>query len=79
MEVHWIALSPDKQRIVMTGGNAMKHRVLMATIDPRTGQLMLEHRFREPGSGELGISFERGRWPHGEGAPAIPHGAVFSR
>lgn len=77
---HWIALAPDNQRIVISGGGqALERRVLLARIDPDTGKLSLDSTFKSKEGDELGVSFERRRWPHGIGAPAIPHGAVFSR
>ena len=69
---HWISLSPDGRRIIISGGaKAMQARLLMATIDPKTGKLTLD-----PG---LSIDFDRPSWPHGDSGKAIPHGAVFSR
>lgn len=68
---HWIALSPDHRRVVVTGYGAMKHRVVMATFDSATGRLALDQRFRNPGAAEPGFRME------GEVA-GIPHGAVFS-
>ena len=69
---HWISLSPDGRRIIISGGaKAMQARLLMATIDPKTGKLTLD-----PG---LSIDFDRPSWFHGDSGKAIPHGAVFSR
>ena len=69
---HWISLSPDGRRIVISsGGKALEKRLLMATIDPRTGKMAFDKRFS--------VSFDRQSWPHGDSGPAIPHGAVFSR
>jgi hypothetical protein len=76
--LHWIALAPDGQRIVLSGGNGdMSHRVLLARIDPRNGGLSLDQTFRSPGAAEPGISFNRDQWPHGRVGKAVPHGAVF--
>jgi hypothetical protein len=77
--LHWIALAPDGERIVLSGGNGlMRHRVLLARIDRRNGSLSLDDTFRTPGSAEPGISFDRNRWPHGQYGKAVPHGAVFT-
>ena len=77
---HWIALAPDGRRIVISGGkNAFETRVLMARIDPATGQLSLDATFRDKGSSTPGVSFDRASWPHGPTGKAMPHGAVFSR
>jgi hypothetical protein len=79
MQPHWIALAPDGHRIVISGGKqALLTRVLLATIDPRTGELKLDTRFRDKGSAQPGISFDRASWPHGTTGRAVPHGAVFS-
>lgn len=75
---HWIAISPDHRRVVITGYQDMKHRVVMARFDPVTGQLTLDHRFREPGATTPGFEMTGKDWPHGGRADGIPHGAVFS-
>lgn len=75
---HWIAISPDQRRVVVTGYGAMKNRVLMARFDPATGRLSLDERFREEGAREPGFRFDDRTWPHGANAAGIPHGAVFS-
>ena len=80
MLVHWIALSPDKKRIVVSGGpEKMQMRILMANIDPASGALSLDRSFGDRGASDPGISFDRKSWPDGDLGPAIPHGAVFSR
>jgi hypothetical protein len=76
---HWIALSPDHRRVVVTGYEALKHRVVIARFDPATGQLALDERFREAGASEPGFRMDNKTWPHGGAAKGIPHGAVFSR
>lgn len=77
---HWISLSPDGQRIVVSGGKeALETRVLMVRIDRRTGKLALDERFRDKGATEAGVSFDRKSWPHGNTGRALPHGAVFSQ
>ena len=76
---HWIAISPDHRRVVVTGYQGMKHRVVIARFDPATGQLALDERFREEGAAEPGFRMDNKTWPHGGAARGIPHGAVFSR
>ncbi|MDQ3172025.1 MAG: selenium-binding family protein [Acidobacteriota bacterium] len=77
---HWISLDPTGTRIVISGGDGtLSRRVLVATIDPMTGALALDPRFRDPGAAAAGVSFGRTTWPHGPTGPAVPHGAVFSR
>ncbi|MCC7309387.1 MAG: hypothetical protein IT173_17630 [Acidobacteria bacterium] len=77
---HWIALEPSRKRIVMSGGGGtLESRLLLANIDPRTGKLSLDETFKEKGSTQPGINFDREIWPHGNDGRGIPHGAVFSR
>jgi hypothetical protein len=77
-EPHWIAISPDQRRVVVTGYDAMQHRVVMARFDSVTGQLSIDERFREEGAAEPGFRMDDKTWPHGGNAKGIPHGAVFS-
>ncbi len=76
---HWIGIEPNHRRVVITGYQAMKTRVLLATFNATTGALALDQRFRAEGSRELGMRMEHTTWPHGGNGPGIPHGAVFSR
>ena len=66
---HWISVSPDHRRVAITGYGTLRHRVLLARLDPGTGRLTLDERFREEGSAEPGFTLHDG----------IPHGAVFGR
>jgi hypothetical protein len=78
--LHWIALAPDSERIVISGGNGeLESHLLMARIDRATGRLKLDEEFRPAGATVPGVSFDRRVWPHGQAGKAIPHGAVFSR
>ena len=76
---HWIAVSGDQRRVVITGYGALRNRVLIARLDPATGQLALDERFREEGAAEPGFRMTGKSWPHGGGADGVPHGAVFGR
>ena len=76
---HWLSMSPDRRRVVITGYGAMKNRVVIARFDSTTGALALDERFREEGTGEAGFVMERRAWPHGGRGAGIPHGAVFTR
>ena len=76
---HWIAISPDRRRVVVTGYQGMRHRVVIARFDPANGQLRLDERFREEGATEPGFRMDNKTWPHGGTGKGIPHGAVFSR
>jgi len=75
---HWIAISPDQRRVVVTGYAALQHRALIASFDPLTGRLTMDDRFREEGASEPGFRMDNKTWPHGGNAMGIPHGAVFS-
>lgn len=76
---HWIGIEPNHKRVVITGYQAMKTRVLLATFNAETGALALDERFRAPGSSESGMRLEHLTWPHGGAGAGIPHGAVFNR
>lgn len=76
---HWISISPDHRRVVVTGYGDMKNRIAMVRFDPATGALAMDERFREPGATEPGFRMDDKTWPHGGTAKGVPHGAVFSR
>ena len=76
---HWISMSEDRRRVVVTGYAAMKHRVLIARFDSATGRLSLDDRFREPSASVPGFRMDDKTWPHGGNAKGIPHGSVFGR
>ena len=76
---HWLSLSPDRRRVVVTGYGALKNRVVIARFDSANGQLAMDERFREPGAAEPGYLMSGKTWPHGGSGAGIPHGAVFSR
>lgn len=76
---HWIAMAPDRRRVVITGYAALQHRALIARFDPATGALSLDERFREEGASEPGFRMDNKTWPHGGDSKGVPHGAVFSR
>ena len=76
---HWIAMSPDKRRVVVTGYRSLQHRVELLRFDASTGQLTRDERFREEGADSAGFRMDNKTWPHGGSAKGVPHGAVFSR
>ena len=76
---HWISMSPDRRRVVITGYGAMRNRAVIARFDSATGGLAIDERFREEGASEAGFRMDGKTWPHGGSAAGIPHGAVFSR
>lgn len=74
---HWSSADPGSDRIVITGQDDGEPRVLIARLDPATGQLSWDEGFRDAGSARLGVSFDRPTWPHGSVDHAMPHGALF--
>jgi hypothetical protein len=77
---HWISIEPGGRRVVVTSGDGpTQYKVLIANLDPETGALAWDADFRDPETDEVGVSFNRTVWPHGEAGPARPHGSVFSR
>ena len=65
---HWLSADRASNRLVVTGSQGSW--VLMVRLDPATGVLSIDERFR--------ASFDRTKWPHGETGKAWVHGAVFS-
>ena len=75
---HWISVSPDQRRVVITGYASLQNRVMIARFDSTTGALSIDNRFREEGATEPGFRMDNKTWPHGGNAKGKPHGAVFS-
>ena len=73
---HWLAYDGGSGRLVVNDG---KRRMLLVTLEERTGALALDTAFRDSAAGEPGVSFDRPRWPHGASGAAVPHGTVFGR
>jgi hypothetical protein len=74
---HWLALDEASGRIAIADRGDGEERLFVATLDPATGALALDERFRDRGSDRPGVSFERAEWPHGRTGAARPHGTVF--
>ena len=75
---HWISLSGDERRIVITGYAGTRHRIIVADFDPTDGSIRVDTEFGDSPA-RPGISFDRSEWPHGATGPGDPHGVVFSR
>lgn len=76
---HWISIEPGGHRVVVTSGEGdTLYSVLIVRMDPDTDSLEFDPSFRDPGSDEPGVRFDRTSWPHGAAGAARPHGAVFS-
>ena len=61
--------------VARTGLNG-DHRVCIAD-EAADGQLSLDEQFRDEGTGEACLDFDRASWPHGDWGPAKPHSMVF--
>ncbi|NNM35180.1 MAG: hypothetical protein HKO53_19045 [Gemmatimonadetes bacterium] len=75
---HWISLSPDRRRIVITGYAGTRHRMIIVDLDPFDGTMRVDPNFGGT-EDRPGISLDREDWPHGATGPGDPHGVVFSR
>ena len=53
------------------------HRVYLLRLDPETGELRVDTAFRDEATDEVGIDFNRAKWPHGATGPARPRGMLF--
>ena len=74
---HWLALDSASGRIVVADRGDGEPRIFVLTVDPETGALAVDERFRDPGSERPGVDFGRSDWPHGTSGAARPHGSVF--
>jgi len=82
---HGLAMSADGTRLAVADYTADvpgyrqdgDHRVYLLRLDPATGRLRIDGAFQDELSGEVGVSFERASWPHGETGPARPAGLLF--
>lgn len=77
-EPHWLALDPGSHRLIVGAQGSGEDRVLMARLDPATGELRWDETLRAR-NGFPGIDFRRTSWPHGETGLAFGHAALFGR
>ena len=75
---HWAAIDPTGRRLIVNSGGRGK-RLFMVNLDPSSGKLSIDDRFRSAGDTSAGILITHRAWPHGFDGAASPHGAVFSR
>jgi hypothetical protein len=73
---HWLSPDPGSDRLIVTEQGDGPPRLLMARLDPASGQLSWDARFRDDSS-RPGVSFDRARWPNGLSGMAMPHAALF--
>ncbi|HVQ41205.1 MAG TPA: hypothetical protein VMS54_03325 [Vicinamibacterales bacterium] len=76
---HWLALDATGRRAVLNSAGSKPNRLYLIDVDPVTGALTIDDRFRDPGATTSGVSLTGKRWPHGFTGEARPHGTVFSR
>ncbi len=76
---HWTAIDPTGRRVVVNSAGSKPNRLYIVDIDPLTGALSLDQRFRDAGSTSPGVTLTGKTWPHGFSGRARPHGTVFSR
>ena len=77
----WVAVDPTGKRLVVnsSGGGKGGNRLFIVNLDPGTGRLSFDDRFRDASSNRPGIWLSSRSWPHGFVGTAAPHGTVFSR
>jgi hypothetical protein len=77
---HWIAIDSTGRRVVLnSGGYGKSDRLFIVNLDPSSGALSIDGRFKDAGSDRAGVNFSARTWPHGFTGTAAPHGTVFSR
>jgi hypothetical protein len=76
---HWIAIDGTGRRVVLNSAGSKGNRLFIVNLDPATGRLSIDDRFRDPGSARAGLSLNQRTWPHGFTGTIKPHGTVFSR
>jgi len=82
---HGVTMSADGTRVAVsnytidTPGFVQDgdHRVYVLRLDPSSGRLRIDGAFLDEKSGEVGVSFDRPSWPHGDTGPARPAGLLF--
>jgi hypothetical protein len=74
---HWSSADPSSDRIVITEQGDGRPRVMIARLDPQTGALHWDTRFRDPGATLPGLDFKSVEGPAGVVAAAMPHASVF--
>ena len=71
---HWLAADRKGNRLVLTGDD--QDWVLIVNIDPNTGKLSLDERFRQAGAAAPGIHLTSADSP--QSGPAAVHGSLFA-
>lgn len=76
---HWAAIDSYGRRVVVNSAGSRPNRLYIINVDPATGALSLDERFRDRDSPRPGVTLTGKTWPHGFIGEAKPHGTVFSR
>ena len=76
---HWASIDAAGRRIVVNSGGSKPNRLYIVNLDPATGALSMDQRFRDAGKSVPGVTMTGKTWPHGFSGEARPHGTVFSR
>ncbi len=76
---HWAALDATGLRVVVNSGGSKPNRLYVVDVDPKTGRLEIDARFKDATATGAGVSLTGKAWPHGFTGEATPHGTVFSR
>jgi hypothetical protein len=80
-----LAMSADGTRVAVADGGITipgrvadgDHRIHVVRLDPATGRLRLDAAFQDETTGEVGVSFDRTHWPHGDTGAARPAALLF--
>jgi 56kDa selenium binding protein (SBP56) len=72
---HWLASDSRRSRVVVTGDDM--GYVVIVNVDPHTGKLSLDDRFRDERTGAVGVSLNGRTYPQGTIAKAFVHGTLF--
>jgi len=76
---HWASLNTTGRRVVVNSAGSKPNRLYIVDVDPATGKLVIDARFKDAGAAGPGVSLTGKAWPHGFSGTARPHGTVFSR
>ena len=76
---HWAALNATGRRVVVNSAGSKPNRLYIVDVDPATGKLAIDARFKDAGAARPGVTLTGKAWPHGFSGEAKPHGTVFSR
>jgi len=75
MMPHWLASDARGSRVVLTGDDM--GYVLIVDVDPRTGKLSIDQKFRDERTGVVGVNLNGRTWTHGAVKDAFVHGTLF--